>query len=79
MRKDLFKWKNKFKIFNENMNTEFYLDILKEKNSEIRNLWEKGFILMRDNALFMLVIKLQSIWNQQKWRNERIGLLIVLI
>ena len=25
----LFKWKNKLKIFNENMNTELYVDILK--------------------------------------------------
>ena len=28
---NLLKWKNKFKIFNENMNTDLYLDILKEK------------------------------------------------
>ena len=38
MGRDLLKWKNKFKIFNENMNTDLYLDILKEKKSEMRNL-----------------------------------------
>ena len=38
------------RFFNENMNTDSYLDILKEKKSEMRNLWGKGFILMRDNA-----------------------------
>ena len=32
------------------MNTDLYLDILKEKKSEMRNLWGKGFILMGDNA-----------------------------
>ena len=38
------------RFFNEDMNTDLYLDILKEKKSEMRNLWGKGFILMRDNA-----------------------------
>ena len=32
------------------MNIDLYLDILKENKSEMRNLWGKGFILMRDNA-----------------------------
>ena len=37
------------RFFNEDMNTDLHLDILKEK-SEMRNLWGKGFILMRDNT-----------------------------
>ena len=43
-------WNISLRFFNENMNTDLYLDILKEKKSEMRNLWGKGFILMRDNA-----------------------------
>ena len=33
---------NKFKIFNENMNIKFYEEILKEKNSEMKNKWGKS-------------------------------------
>ena len=32
--RDLFKWNNKFNVFNENINTELYVDILKEKWNE---------------------------------------------
>ena len=40
---------NKFKVLNEKMNTELYVNILKEKRSE--KFIRKGFVLMRDNAL----------------------------
>ena len=37
MGRDLLKWKISLRFFNENMNTDLYLDILKEKKSEMRN------------------------------------------
>ena len=37
-------------FFNENMNTDLYLKILKEKLNEMRKTWGKNFLLMRDNA-----------------------------
>ena len=38
------------RFFNENMNTDLYIKILKEKNNEMNKICEKGYILMRDNA-----------------------------
>ena len=38
------------KFFNENMTSELYLKILNEKNNEMKRVWGKGFLLMRDNA-----------------------------
>ena len=38
------------RFFNENMNTDLYINILKEKNNEMNKIYGKGYILMRDNA-----------------------------
>ena len=38
------------RFFNENMNTDLYINILKEKNNEMNLICGKGYILMRDNA-----------------------------
>ena len=38
------------KFFNENMNTDLYIRILKEKNNEMNKICRKGYILMRDNV-----------------------------
>ena len=32
------------------MTSELYLKILNEKNNEMKRVWGKGFLLMRDNA-----------------------------
>ena len=32
------------------MNTELYVDILKEKKIKMRNLWRRGLKLIRDNT-----------------------------
>ena len=38
------------RFFNENMNTDLYINILKEKNNEMNLICGKRYILMRDNA-----------------------------
>ena len=44
--------KEKFSIhfFTENMNSELYINILKEKLPKVKKVVHKGFILVRDNA-----------------------------
>ena len=37
-------------FFTENMNSELYINILKEKLSEMKRVGHKNFILVRDNA-----------------------------
>ena len=32
------------------MISELYIKILNKKNNEIKRVWRKGFLLMRDNA-----------------------------
>ena len=38
------------RFFNENMITDLYINILKEKNNEMNKICGKGYILMRDNS-----------------------------
>ena len=42
--------KVRIRFFNENMNTDLYINILKEKNNEMNKICGKGYILMRDNT-----------------------------
>ena len=36
-------------IFKENMNSQMYVDILKKKTQEMKNLYPEGFVFMQDN------------------------------
>ena len=37
-------------MFNENITSELYLKILIKKNNEMKMVWGKVFLLMRDNV-----------------------------
>ena len=40
----------RLRFLDENINSELYVNTLKEKKSKMRNLWGKGLILVRDNV-----------------------------
>ena len=61
-----------FRFFNENMNTELFVDILKK--SKMKNLWGKGFILMIDNTPYRVSDKIVEHMKSTKikeWKDWR--------